>query len=71
MNTISRILWRSVSIVAFILLSQFLYARDMDVPVDWSKWLSSFEATCVAFLSFLLLLLYLATVLCLTPNNTK
>ena len=53
MNNISRILWRGGSVVAFILLSQFLYYRDMAAPADWSRWLSSFEATCVAFSAFL------------------
>lgn len=71
MNNISRIFWRGVSVVAFILLSQFLYYRDMAAPTDWSRWLSSFEATCVAFVSFLSLSIFLATVLCLTPDNTK
>lgn len=71
MNNVSRIVWRGVSVTAFILLSQFLYRRDLDVPEDWSLWLSSSEATSVAFVSFLSLLIYLATVLCLTPDNTK
>ena len=71
MNHISRIFWRGVSVVAFILLSQFLYYRDMAAPADWSLWLSSSEATSVAFVSFLSLLIYLATVLCLTPDKTK
>ena len=71
MNNISRIFWRGVSVTAFILLSQFLYYRNMAAPADWSWWLSSFEATCVTFVSFLSLLIYLATVLCFTPDNTK
>ena len=71
MNNISRNFWRGVSVVAFILLSQFLHYRNIAAPEDWSRWLASFEATCVAFVSFLSLSIYLATVLCLTPDKTK
>ena len=71
MNNISRIFWRGVSVVAFILLSQFLYYRDLDVPADWSRWLSSDQATYLLFTSLFLLLTYLLIVLVLTPDDTE
>ena len=71
MDSISRIFWRGGAGTAFMLLSQFLYDRDLSSPADWPRWRSSFEATCVAFVSFLSLLIYLATVLCLTPDKTE
>lgn len=71
MNKVSRIVWRGVSIVGFILLSQFLYFRDMDVPEDWSQWLSSDQATYLLFTSLFLLLIYLLIVLVLTPDDTE
>ena len=71
MNNISRIFWRGVSVTAFILLSQFLYYRNLDVPADWSQWLSSDQATYLLYTSLFLLLTYLLIVLVLTPDDTE
>ena len=71
MNNVSRIVWRGVSVVAFILLSQFLYYRDLDVPADWSRWFSSDEATYLLYTSLFLLLTYLLVILVLIPDKTK
>ena len=69
MNTISQIFWRGASIGVFILLCQYIYYSDMATPDDWYAWLFTFEATCVAFSSFLLLLNYLSIVLFFTSNS--